>query len=609
MQKYKNIIMQKKNNSLNLFPKENYLDVNTTPFIFNIKKQKSIKKTLKYINSDTGKMRHYTPASQEWYNSIYTYNKNYLKSLPILDNSLMTILKGYANMIPGINTQKDIITIANRKNLKGKKRRLFLRKYNAKRVLKYKRFTPRKIFVGRGDLKHTSSKVVITLYTFSLLKIFLLRKIKRLIHFLYFPKKTLNLFITKDLTDSAKDLAKKRNLISYNRPLSLEEYLYTPDYLTVSESRTRKIRNLKYPITYYDANKTANYLVTFYEAYLSFTIAKVKKITEQLSIIINYFGFLTTLVNKRILTNKEKLFIFTPKAIKFNYTKYNKRFVFSIHKARKLYLARLLRFSWSLYINNLKFKHPLLISKLKPLVRNLYGKEVEFKLVELKKMHLSSDIFTQVIALKLKNRKNKLLNVLSSSLSKVVLPNESRIGEKYSTFNKEEYIVNKVRNSKIISMFDLPYSLESNNTLNNTLSTKNISKNISKNSKSITSNDSLNDLLLGFFPLAHTLEIDLKKNSSKFPVSLSDYVIKNLKHLSLSGVRIETKGRLTKRSTAEKSVFKMNYKGGLKNVDSSFKGLPVVMLRGFFKSNVQYSLLHSKNRNGAYGIKGWVGNK
>jgi hypothetical protein len=77
----------------------------------------------------------------------------------------------------------------------------------------------------------------------------------------------------------------------------------------------------------------------------------------------------------------------------------------------------------------------------------------------------------------------------------------------------------------------------------------------------------------------------------------------------LAGVRIEAKGRLTRRFTASRSVFKMKWKGGLKNVDSSFKGLSAVMLRGHVKSNVQYSNVNSKNRNGAFGVKGWVGNK
>ena len=48
----------------------------------------------------------------------------------------------------------------------------------------------------------------------------------------------------------------------------------------------------------------------------------------------------------------------------------------------------------------------------------------------------------------------------------------------------------------------------------------------------------------------------------------------------------------------------MRYKGGLKTVDSSFKGLTAVMLRGYLKNNVQYSFIKSKNRIGAYGIKG-----
>jgi len=74
--------------------------------------------------------------------------------------------------------------------------------------------------------------------------------------------------------------------------------------------------------------------------------------------------------------------------------------------------------------------------------------------------------------------------------------------------------------------------------------------------------------------------------------------------MKLRGIRVEAKGRLTRRFTAAKSVFKVKWKGGLKNVDSSFKGLPAIMLRGDRKSNVQYSMLSSKNRNGAFGVKG-----
>jgi ribosomal protein S3 len=46
------------------------------------------------------------------------------------------------------------------------------------------------------------------------------------------------------------------------------------------------------------------------------------------------------------------------------------------------------------------------------LVNNLYDKEVEFNIVELKRMHLNVDIYTQAVASKLKNRNNKLYRVL-----------------------------------------------------------------------------------------------------------------------------------------------------------------------------------------------------
>jgi ribosomal protein S3 len=33
------------------------------------------------------------------------------------------------------------------------------------------------------------------------------------------------------------------------------------------------------------------------------------------------------------------------------------------------------------------------------------------------------------------------------------------------------------------------------------------------------------------------------------------------------------------------------------------------MLRGNIRSNIQYSIVNSKTRNGAFGIKGWISGK
>jgi hypothetical protein len=72
---------------------------------------------------------------------------------------------------------------------------------------------------------------------------------------------------------------------------------------------------------------------------------------------------------------------------------------------------------------------------------------------------------------------------------------------------------------------------------------------------------------------------------------------------------LEAKGRLTRRFTASRSVFKIKWKGSLKNIDSSYKGLSSIMLRGQVKPNLQYSIVNSKTRNGAFGLKGWISSK
>jgi hypothetical protein len=56
------------------------------------------------------------------------------------------------------------------------------------KVKRFRRFSPKKTFVGRGDLKHTNSKVIITLYHFNTEKIFLLREVKKWFKVLHLAK-------------------------------------------------------------------------------------------------------------------------------------------------------------------------------------------------------------------------------------------------------------------------------------------------------------------------------------------------------------------------------------------------------------------------------------
>jgi hypothetical protein len=100
---------------------------------------------------------------------------------------------------------------------------------------------------------------------------------------------------------------------------------------------------------------------------------------------------------------------------------------------------------------------------------DIYKKKIEFNIVSLKRMHFNSDIFTQVVSLKLRNRNNKLYRVLKASLRKLKLRNVRR-PTRQRKGDKNEYFINKIRNDNINSMFK--YNIK----------------------------DSLNNLLLEYFP-------------------------------------------------------------------------------------------------------------
>jgi len=80
-------------------------------------------------------------------------------------------------------------------------------------------------------------------------------------------------------------------------------------------------------------------------------------------------------------------------------------------------------------------------------------------------------------------------------------------------------------------------------------------------------------------------------------------VVQTIKQQIVSGLRIEAKGRLTRRLTAQRSIFKKRQAGSLKNINSSFNEKSASILRGCVKSNSDSALRNSKTRNGAFGLK------
>lgn len=308
-----------------------------------------------------------------------------------------------------------------------------------------------------------------------------------------------------------------------------------------------KHTNSKAIITIYVYNRQKNYLINKLNNVKIFNKIKnrIKSIEKQSLKISEQIEKEISLIScPTILQNKINI---------YEYQRYKNFIKKSLEKEILIiYIKQLLHF------NKSKFEDTYLL-KLNNIIEKIYNKNVEFNIINLKYIHLNSDLLTQSIALKLKRRKNYILKVLKK-LFKMI---------KISPLNK------------VILMHYFE---------------KNLSKEILNNLYLFkkSNNDNLNQSLFNLFSL----------NEKEKNIRLENLILDSLKYKDLNGLRLETKGRLSKRRTASKSVFKLLYKGSLKNIDSSYKGLSTIILRGYIKSNIQFTKLSSKTRNGSFGIKG-----
>lgn len=179
------------------------------------------------------------------------------------------------------------------------------------------------------------------------------------------------------------------------------------------------------------------------------------------------------------------------------------------------------------------------------------NKVVYIREIRLKYLHLNTSILVEYLANKLTN-KIKILKKYRGLLKKIKLPLFNIMGEKN-------------------------YKKIDNNRLNE-LSINNIS-NISIENLEQVGEDKLNE---------------------KFIINK---ILSLIKYKALIGVRFEIGGRLTRRNVASMSVFKIGQKGTLKNIDSSYRGLSVVNLRGHVRPNLDYSSFNSTTSSGSFGVK------
>lgn len=449
------------------------------------------------------KPKHYPPANKEWFNSIYSYNKNTSKLIPTADHIILKLVKSYFNLYS---------------------RKLEKKVKSPRLRIRARRLSTNRILVSRPEVKHTNDKVIITIYVYNRQKKYYLNKINRI--------------ASIDQIDNL--------LPNWIKDILIEDEGPWPSNLKINVLRKKTL--------------------------------KVKsKVRKHKNMVLK----MLMLRNRNNIKNKaddNKFKGYEVRYLKDYVSKSLRREIFSTY------------FRQLLFLNKSKFDERYLLPLTK-LVKKVYNKKIEFNLVDLKYLYLNSYIFSDTLVTKIRNRKNRLLRVLRTSLLMFKLPLMDRIAVYDEIYNRKR----KLQNLKVQDLTSDSLALQVNS------------------KKQSQSNDVL-DLLLSkvdsYNSLAKLKEYKnyLPQNlmSLDYPLYLTNTILNSIKHKYVSGIRLEVAGRLTKRNTAARSVFKLRYKGNIKNMDSSYKGLPTVLLRGYAKSNLQYTHLKSRIRIGSFGLKGWV---
>jgi hypothetical protein len=181
----------------------------------------------------------------------------------------------------------------------------------------------------------------------------------------------------------------------------------------------------------------------------------------------------------------------------------------------------------------------------------------------------------------------------------LIIINESKFNYNYLQYLKT--YLEKIYNKNVeFNLINLRYFY-----LNSDIFSESISLKIRKNRRKILK-------ILNY--LKRKVKIRNKKNlyqltSNRLNINqdknfLEKKVLSNIRYKHVTGFRLEVSGRITRRYTASRSISKLKYKGNLLNIDSSYRGLSSVLLKGNLKSNIQHTKLKSKTRIGSFGIKG-----
>jgi hypothetical protein len=168
-------------------------------------------------------------------------------------------------------------------------------------------------------------------------------------------------------------------------------------------------------------------------------------------------------------------------------------------------------------LNQYKFNNQILLPKLSNILNKIIGKKIEYNIINLKSIAYNTDLFTQALAFKLKKTRMNHIKSMFSILNRAYLPKINTIKERtlVKGQNNVDLFLDKYKDLKIIS----------------NLNTKNL------------------DGLLNNIHSSSDLETSNKEIHST--------IYNSIGYKNMSGIRLEVKGRLTKRYRADRSIYSL----------------------------------------------------
>ena len=186
------------------------------------------------------------------------------------------------------------------------------------------------------------------------------------------------------------------------------------------------------------------------------------------------------------------------------------------------------KYKLRLSLNKYKFEEKLLY-RLKNFLIKYYNKKVEFNIVNVKSVVFHTDFFTRIITSRLKKRKINIFKTMYSIFNRAALPKVNMRIER--------------------SLVNQGFARSERKTLN-LLANKYKDLSLSF----ILDNNSLSELLNKLY---YNIVINYYNNLNKDYLKIYEIIFNSINYKNMSGIRLEAKGRLTKRYRADRAVFKV----------------------------------------------------